>query len=113
MIVIPATTEILTKFYGYSPKRTVYAFAAIEVDKILAVWGFHVENAHGVLFSDISHEGFKYKKSIVKNAKSLIELAKRKHLPLFAKADCMETAKRFLVHLGFVEVKKGIYLCQA
>ena len=111
MTIVPATSYILREFYG--EHRTCRAFALIEDGTVYAVWGFYVQNNHAVVFSDIHIERKKYAKTIVKEAKKLLRLAKAKNLPLYAKADsCVKESKRFLDYLGFEQVKEGLYLWQ-
>ncbi len=112
MIVIDATQELLTEYYGSAPVSSMRAIVAIEADKVVGVAGFKLENERMVLFSDISdelreHKG--YKRLVVSAYKSLIEIFPG--APVYAKAaPDIEGSCILLKHIGFQHLRGDLWL---
>lgn len=108
--LVPATPEILYKFYGKQPDRTVRAIAGVEGEEVLGIGGYYLTKESAVVFSEIRPEGMKKKLSIVKATKKVLEMAKKTGLPIYAVPDeNIGTACNFLKRLGFVEGYKGVW----
>lgn len=112
-MIVSATPEIIDKFYGERPYKTMKAIACVEDGEVLAVGGYCVL-PHGIaVFSEIKPEAMSKKKMIVKGTRMIMEMAKKAKLPIYAIAQPeIEGSCRLLEKLGFVE-KEGIYRWEA
>jgi hypothetical protein len=112
--LVPATNELLVRFYGEPVKRTMRAVVAVRGNEILGVAGiYRHENGWG-MFSDTTEELRRHGKLLLKSAKAFMQVAIDSGLPIFAKcSENLETADRFLRHLGFRPVDGDLYQWQA
>ena len=112
--LVPATPELLLKFYGEPNKRTMKAVVAVRGNEILGVAGIYRHLNGWGMFSDTTEELRRHSKFILKSAKTFMKIAIDSGLPIFAKcSDNLETADRFLRHLGFRPVDGDLYQWQA
>lgn len=98
----PATREMLTEMYGHPPSRSMRAYAGFADGQLLAVFGWYYVNDDAVLFSKMKPEARKYKKTLVKAARMVVNAAK---VRLKAIPDCdVPGSEKLLAHLGFRKV---------
>ena len=108
--LVPVTPEILKRFYGEAPQQTVRAIAGVRGEEVLGIAGYFVDRARVVVFSDIPEENRKYRVSIMKGAGILLKMVSKTGMPVHAIPDAnIKDADRFLKHLGFKELYKGVF----
>lgn len=108
--LVPATADLMQRFYGHPEKRTVRALAMVRGDEVLGIGGYYVQDSCVVVFSDISEEGMKYRKLIVRGAYEVLRAAAERKLPAHVKADPrIPGAERFLAQLGFEPSDQGVW----
>lgn len=116
-IIVPATAELLERYYGRRPPWTVHrAFAVVHEGEPICVGGAFRHEDRFVAFADvrpIMRERFV--KTGVRMARKVMEAYREMGVQLYATADCnVEPAKRFLEHLGFKPLPQpGVYAWQA
>ncbi len=100
---VPATHELLKRYYGREPLCTVRGFVALVDDEPVGVLGVYYLNKQPLLFSEMKPEVRHRKKDIVKAYRLLEEFASGFKYPLWAVAQCGEkAAEGLLQRLGFV-----------
>ena len=105
----PATKEVIDRYYDGKLTRTVRAFIAVQDEKILGIAGVYVDQSRLVMFSDLSDELKQNKRVIIRGMRMFKEIARKKNLPIHAKAAQLPTAKGFLKHMGFIDIGQGLY----
>lgn len=109
--ILPATPELLARFYGDTPKRTSRAVAVVSGDEVLGVGGVYREGANSVLFSDMKDELRKNKRALVKAVRAVMRLMKG---TVYSWADPdIEGSDVLLKHMGFEPYGDGVYQWQA
>lgn len=113
MKFVPATSELISQFYGSKMTPTMRAYVVLDDDEVpISVGGFiRMSNGRMALFND-SKEGelAKHKVTAMKFAKWLIGIADAHHWRLIADPDVnIPGAKRFLTRLGFKENDNGVF----
>lgn len=113
MKIVPATDALVREYYGDAPIPTMRAYVVLDGDKPIAVGGFiRVRSKLMAIFSE-SKEGERqrHKLTALKFAKMLLKIADEKGWNLIADPACdIETARIFLVHLGFEPDENGVYI---
>lgn len=115
--IVPATEEMIRSVTNEPWTRTVRAVAAVDGDRVLGVAGIYPENGHLIMFSGIAPEAraeiHKHKKTLVRCARRVFEMAITRRMPIAALADDKyEGSESMLRHFGFIHVGKGIYKWQ-
>lgn len=112
--IVPATQELLERFYGYTPKRSQRAVVAVDGERVIGVAGVYMDDGRQVMFSDLTDEIRKDKRTIVRGIREVLRLAAKRHLPVHALADPeIEGSETLLRHMGFEEIADRIYQWQA
>lgn len=108
--IIPATDEMIRRFYGGPVPQTVRAVAGVRDGEVLGIGGYYVCGPRVVIFSDIKPEYLGMKKSIVKATRKVLEMVRESGMPAMAVPDDgIDGAKFFLDRLGFIEQNHGVY----
>ena len=108
--LVPATAELWQRFFGRAEKRTVRALAMVRGEEVLGIGGYYVQDQCVVMFSDISEEGMKYRRLIVRGAYELLRTAAQRKLPAHVVPDPrILGAERFLAQLGFRPSDQGVW----
>jgi hypothetical protein len=111
--IVPATAELLERFYGSAPTRSQRAVVAIKDDRVIGVAGIYTEDESSVMFSDLTDELRKDKRTVVRGIREVMKLAARRALPVYALADPeVDGSERLLLHMGFEHYRDGIYRWQ-
>lgn len=116
MKIVPATAEIMKRYYGMKPLRTTRAWAAVDGDDVLGVGGMCVNTSRLLVFLGMTpetRERFrKYPRVLVRCVRQLQDMARQKGLVLQAEADkTVPCAEKFLERMGFEKLKgTEIYL---
>jgi hypothetical protein len=111
--IVPATMELLKRFYGEEPKRSQRAVVAIKDDRIIGVAGIYTEKERSVMFSEMSDECRKDKRTVVKGIRAVMKLASARAMPVMALADPeIEGSEKLLEHMGFAPLKGRVYQWQ-
>lgn len=111
--IMPATEAMLTDFYGEKPTKTVRALMGIVNGKPLGLGGYYIDTARVVMFSDISEEGMRYKKTIFTIAKRMLVHARATGLPIWVTPDKKHSdATRMLERLGFKKLNEEVWIWQ-
>lgn len=113
MQIVPATMELLQRFYGEVPKRSQRAVVAIKDDRIIGVAGIYTDDERSVMFSQMTEECRQDKRTVVRGIRAVMKLAMARAMPVMALADpAIEGSERLLEHMGFVHLKDRIYQWQ-
>lgn len=110
--IVPATADLLMRFYGKLPVPTVRALAAMEGDEVLGVTGFYPDCGRMVLFAKIGEkvDRRRHARRIFSTARRVLEQARSFGMPVEAVADPeIEGSERLIVHLGAKRVHREIY----
>jgi hypothetical protein len=108
--IVPATPELLARFYGDAPKRTARAVAVVRGEEVLGVGGVYREGTNSVLFSDMTDELRKNKRALVKALRAVMRLMKG---TVYSWADPdIEGSDVLLKHMGFEPYRDGVYQWQ-
>ena len=109
MKFVPATREMLERYYGFNPRPTVRVQAMVENGEILGVGGMSITRNRMVVFVSMKEElrerMRKYPRALVRKVLELQDYAKRKGLVLQAEPDkTIPCSLQFLARLGFEKV---------
>lgn len=108
--IVPATPELVRKFYGSDLRRSGKAIAAVEGDRVLGILGVYPEPGRQVVFMDLTEELKRHPRVLVKGSKTFMRWAREARMPTHALCDdTIEAAARFLEHYGFRHIHKGVY----
>lgn len=112
--IVPADAELLSRFYGQAPTRSVRALVGLAEGEPVVVGGLYWESERSVLFANIAPVvREKFVLSGVKFAKALLPMIRESRGPVFALAqENIETSCRFLEWMGFKQVNGRIYAWQ-
>lgn len=96
----PLNRSDIIQFYGEEPYCSVYnGIVALKDGEPIGIGGTYISNNKLFVFSDMKPVAFQYRKSIIKAAYRV--LSQVSHRVLYAQAAYLESAPRFLAHLGF------------
>jgi hypothetical protein len=109
--IVPATAEMIMRFTGEAPRHTVRALAAVLDGEPLAIAGVHCDGKRHIAFASVKPVmRERYRKTGLRMARQVIAMWRSLGVPVFAVPDeRIEAAPRFLRHLGFREIRKGVY----
>lgn len=111
--IVPATMELLERFYGEKPVRSQRAIVALKDERIIGVAGIYTDTERSVMFSQMSEECRKDKRAVVRGIRAVMALAKARAMPVHALADPgIEGSEKLLEHMGFEHLRDGIYQWQ-
>ena len=114
MKIIKATADMIAEYYGHPMKRSAVVYAAIEDDVVHGLGGWYTDEARKVIFTDMDDEVRAHPKLLFKTCKMVIEEAMHRGVPLHSSPDLnIEASVRFLERLGFEQITKEVWLCQA
>lgn len=116
---MPATYELMNRYYARTPRYTAHAWAFVENDQVLGIGGACIYQSKMLVFlgmTDELRERFrKYPRALVRKVRQIQELAHSRGLILYAKPDRdIPCAVRFLERMGF-QKQDGTetYTCQS
>ena len=113
MHIVPATSELLQRFYGAAPTRSQRAVVAVKDEKVIGVAGIYTDDERSVMFSDLTDELRKDKRAVIRGVREVMKLASKRQMPVYAWADPeIEGSDRLLVHMGFEHYRDGLYRWQ-
>lgn len=98
--IVPATQKLVETYYGGKPAYSMRGVVALEDGIPVGLGGLMVYQGKTYMFCEMKDCARKYRKSILKAGKQVLKLAKGKIVYAVAQ-DGIESAPRFLEHLGF------------
>lgn len=106
--IVPATPELMERFYGKPQAVTVRALAAVLDGEPLCIAGTFTQGGVTVVFANVRPEMRKrFKKTGLRLARRVMQMAQGR---VVAMPDGnVEAAARFLEHLGFTKADNGVY----
>ena len=111
--IVPATPELLERFYGAKPPRTQRAIAVVEDGEVLAIGGIYTIEANLVMFSEMRPEvrtSSWYRRTLVRAVRQIMGFASTRNIPVLALADPeIEGSEALLKHFGFEPLTQGIW----
>lgn len=110
--IVPATRELLERFYGGPPIREVNAVAALKGGKIIGVAGVFHEGEVLMAFADMTDELREDKRAIVRGIHEVMQLIYQHGKETRAIADEIPGANILLTHCGFQRVNGEEYVWQ-
>lgn len=106
----PATTELLTQYYGYLPKRSLCSVVAIQDNKVIGVSGYYNDKNRFVAFADFNEAVRRNKRIMVKGIRAVRELLRSKKLTVQILADPeVPDSQKLLKHIGSQPLMGDIY----
>jgi hypothetical protein len=111
--IVPVTPQMYVDFIGERPKVTVRAVVAIRDNRIIGMAGVFVDkrNARLSMFSHLTDEIRKDRRTIARGIRSVMKIAKSLRLPIQAVADeTVEGSEKLLEHMGFEKTIGGVYI---
>jgi len=111
--IVPATTELLTEYYGAPPPITMRAYVLMDEERPVGVAGFLFRSSKvRVIFSEAKPEVFEHHKLwVMKIGRLLLKVADENNWTLVADPDKdIQSSGKFLEHLGFELDDRGEYV---
>ena len=111
--VEPATTKLVREYYGENPLPKMRVYFLMDGDEFIGTAGFVrlLRDRYLMTSDSVPEKRQKYKVTIVKFAKMMIEQAHSNGWDLVAFADeSLERSVHFLEYLGFVKAEDGSYV---
>lgn len=108
--IVTATPELLTRFYGHPPKRTMRAVAAVRGERVIGIAGIYPDGHRQVMFSELTDEIRADRRAIVRGIRAVTELARARGTAVHARAAEVDGAERMLEHIGFVKVHPEVFV---
>ncbi len=106
--IVPATPEIMRRFYGVA--RTCRAYAVVRGEEILGIGGIRFEGNLPIMFSDLKESERQNKRLIVRCTRKMQELIREYDFPVFAEAEeTIMGSDNALKHIGFSHLKDRIW----
>lgn len=105
--IIPVTEEIVKRFYGNIPPKTLRAVAAVRDEEILGIAGIFSIGMGWMLFADFGDEIRSDKRTMVKAVNAIRKLIANIQMPVYAKPADIEGAETLIEHIGGVELWHG------
>lgn len=81
---VPATKELVEKFYGDIPPVTIRAVAAVRDGEVLGIAGVHRMGMGYALFSEAKDEFFKNKRDVVRAIREVKKITDTLKMTLYA-----------------------------
>lgn len=108
--LVPATAELIERFYGKPQERSIRGIVMVRGDEVLGVGGYYVDGARVVVFSELNDEGMLQRKLIMRGAYEVLGMAAETGMPAHAIPDPrIPSAAHFLKQLGFTELGFGVW----
>ena len=109
--IVPATAELLNRFFGKPPIRSVKAVVAVKDDVPIGVSGIFLDRSRYILFSNATPEILKHKKTVVRMVRETKRIIESVTIPVYAVED-EEISNNAIIlkHLGFTEEQDGVYV---
>lgn len=108
--VIPATADVIQRFYGAPPTRTQMAVAVVDGDRVLGVGGVYLHAGRWVMFSDMTDELRSRKRALVRAVRAVLAMTRGRSIPVVALADPQIPGSDVLLrHMGAEHVADGVY----
>jgi len=109
--IVNANPDLMQRFYGEPPAKTVRAKVVVRGEEILGVVGTYLDEGLTILFSDYTDElRAHYKVALLKSAKAALRTID-KRFPVISQADPeIPGSGKLLQHLGFEPLVEEIYL---
>lgn len=105
-----ARPEHVAAAVGAPLGQTIQGVVMLEGDEVLMLGGVYTDVDRTVVFVDAKPEGWKRKRELVRGARLLLDLARRRGLPVYAQAlEGVEKAESMLEHFGFARVQDRVY----
>lgn len=105
--IIPATTDILIRYYGHPLALTVRAVAAMDGDDIIGVGGIYMQDSSAVLFTDMTERLRRDKRLMIAGIRAINEIIGHVialNIPLYTKeAEGVEGTDILMKHMNFEE----------
>ena len=111
--ILPATPELMRRFYGRMPRRTSEAIVAVRGDRVLGVAGIYRESGAAVAFSELSDELKADKRALVRGARTLTLMLERGGRDVYAMKGDAQGADVLLRHIGFEPAEMGAWVWRA
>lgn len=109
--VEPASEAEIRAFHGGQVPATMNGYAMKVGADIVAMFGLERHKGYRIAYSSIKDGGRKYRKSILKCGKMLVDMIAACRVPVYAVRDNNEpTSDAFLRHLGFEQLDGEVYL---
>lgn len=100
---VPATPELLERFYGARPPMTVRAVVAMQDDEMVSVFGVFRVKQSWVGFWDYPKTTVpaKHKRALVRGYRMVLDMVKSSRMPVYAYADpAIQKSEDMLRHMG-------------
>jgi len=108
--LVPATPALVKKYYGSLSEKSVRAIAVVDGDKVLGIGGVYLDDARQVVFAEITDELRSRPRLLLLAWRKLRAIIEKRKLPTHSLADeKVEASGRFLSHLGFSHIERGVY----
>lgn len=107
--IVPATKEHVEFYYNGKPTYSMRGVVALEDGVPIGLGGLLVHQGKMYMFCEMRDCARKYRKYILKAGKEVIKLAEGKIVYAVAQKD-IESAPRFLEHLGFELIHDSLYV---
>lgn len=100
--IMPATADIVQRFFGHQPVHTVRALVAMRGDQVIGLAGLCRTEGAWYLFADLTPEIRKDRRAIIRGIRAITALARRRAVPVMAVAHRDTPGSRTLLeHMGF------------
>jgi len=113
--IIPTNKELLERFYGSVPSRTLKSLTVLDKGEPIAIGGIYREHEWYVMFMDVM-DGIKprdHKRILLKCSKILIKKVQQLKLPVYSLADPEIVGSDILLeHMGFEQIYGDVYQWQ-
>ncbi len=114
IVLMPATPELLHRFFGGPPKLTVVdAVCAVRGDEVIAVGGVHYYCGRMIVFGNLCDELRASKRVLVKAYRLVVEMMRAAKVPVLSICDAdIHGADVLLRHMGFRQAQQEVYQWQ-
>jgi len=107
--IVPATQELVERFFGKPPIRTVRAVVAVKDNEPIAIGGLYLDRGRYVMFSEWKPEILKHRREIVMTMREVRKLMASVRIPVHAVASDDSNDGVILRHMGFKE-QEGVFV---
>ena len=109
--IVPATPEMFVRFYGEPQKRTARAMAVVCGEEIIGIAGVASEAGTMVLFSELTDDLRRDKRSLVKLIRAVTPMMEGRTVYSIADPE-IEGSDILLEHMGFTKCRDEVYQWQ-
>ncbi|HEX6992383.1 MAG TPA: hypothetical protein VF151_10875 [Gemmatimonadales bacterium] len=101
--IVYATPELVAAAAGAPLRRTVQAIAMVEGEHLYGTCGIYEDLTRTCIYIDaIDPDWIRHPREVIRGARTILELARRRGLPIHAHAvPEVPASGRFLEHFGF------------